>query len=188
MWSKIFHRLTYANVVGTLALFLALGGTAMAVPKFIAAGDPAGGDLTGTYPDPSLANGSVTTAKFAAGAKAPDANLLDGLDGSAYTLSCPAGTTLFIGVCIENAARDAATQPDATDVCADEGRRLPSGGELQAFREAPGITLASGEWTDDVADITRFSVFAIFVVTETGNGVAEAFDDLAYRCVAGPVG
>ena len=31
-------------------------------------GDTAGGDLAGTYPDPSLRDGSVTTAKIASGA------------------------------------------------------------------------------------------------------------------------
>jgi hypothetical protein len=42
-------------------------------------GVAAGGDLTGTYPNPSLAPGTVTSAKFAAGAQAPDAAQLGGM-------------------------------------------------------------------------------------------------------------
>lgn len=100
-------------------------------------------------------------------------------------LACPTGTSLSTGVCIENAARSAATHPDAEDDCADEGRRLPSPGELRTWAERPDVTLAGGEWTDDLGDTTQSSVFVYFVVADPGNGVAEAFDDYAYRCVAG---
>lgn len=41
-------------------------------PTFIEAGDAAGGDLSGTYPDPSVAAGAVTTAKLADGALSAD--------------------------------------------------------------------------------------------------------------------
>jgi hypothetical protein len=41
-------------------------------------------------------------------------------------LRCPTGTTLFIGVCIENAPRAPLPQDLAMRDCADEGRRLPS--------------------------------------------------------------
>jgi hypothetical protein len=44
----------------------------------------AGGDLSGSYPNPSIAGGAVTTAKFAPGAKAPDAGALDGIDSLGF--------------------------------------------------------------------------------------------------------
>ncbi len=44
----------------------------------------AGGDLSGSYPNPSIAPGAVTTAKLASTAKAPDADKLDGIDSLGF--------------------------------------------------------------------------------------------------------
>jgi hypothetical protein len=61
-------------VVGYLALFFALTGVAYAAGP-LKAGDPAGGDLTGTYPDPLVADGAITPAKLNVGLHFTDAGL-----------------------------------------------------------------------------------------------------------------
>ena len=64
-------RLTYANVMATLALFFALtGGAVAAGVKYIVATDSiTQGDLAGsTYGSPTIAAGKVTTEKIADGA------------------------------------------------------------------------------------------------------------------------
>ena len=106
---------------------------------------------------------------------------------TAARLVCPTGTTLSTGVCIEDTSRSPALQSPAAHVCALDGRRLPSGGELRTFRRAPGITLSPlGEWTDDIADTNAGTTgFTIFIVTDAATATTDSFNSLAYRCVAG---
>jgi hypothetical protein len=70
--------------VAFVALFFALGGGALAATKAITVGSPASGDLTGTYPSPTIAPGKVTTSDFASGATAPNASELGGASPSDY--------------------------------------------------------------------------------------------------------
>jgi hypothetical protein len=65
------HKLSYANVMATLALFFALTGSAMAAGKYLLSTDtiPVTSDLAGsTYGNPVIAAGKVTTDKIADGA------------------------------------------------------------------------------------------------------------------------
>lgn len=64
------------------------GTTAMTFVRFSATpSGTAGGDLSGTYPNPQIKEGSIITTDFAAGAKAPDADKLDGIDSTGFLKS-----------------------------------------------------------------------------------------------------
>src|SRR5438132_1526471 len=84
-------RLSYANVMATLAFFFALTGGAMAGVKYLSASDtiPPTSDLAdSTFGNPviaagkvtsgKIADGAITSSKFDASATAPNASLLAG--------------------------------------------------------------------------------------------------------------
>jgi hypothetical protein len=89
-------RLSYANVMATLAFFFALTGGSMAATKYLTSSDQiTQGDLAGsTYGNPliaagkvtssKLADGAVTSAKFDSSALAPNADKLDGRDSTGF--------------------------------------------------------------------------------------------------------
>src|SRR3954463_12320787 len=130
MRARLLPRLTYANVVATLCLFVVLGGGAVAaVTSFVqtngtirgcvskkgqltllkkgesrcgrgqrkiswsrGAGGPAGGDLAGKYPNPSIKPNAVTGAKVDESTlgevpSAANSSLLGGLAPSAFLRS-----------------------------------------------------------------------------------------------------
>ena len=153
---KLRRRLTYANVIGTLALFFALTGGAMAGVKYVIASDtiPAASDLAGsTYANPQIAAGKVTTNKIATGAItsskfdasviAPNADKLDGFDSSAFAAAGSSYTksesdTRFLGI---NAK---AADSDKLDGIDSAGFVQGHGNTLGGFeRLSPGETAIS---------------------------------------------
>ena len=124
-----------------------------------------------------------------ANGKVANADKLDGLDGSAYRLTCASGDVLFLGLCFELTTRTADSHSDAQRDCGGDGRRLPSEGELRALRDSDvDVTLASSEWTDELSDTDVAGSFLYAVVGTSGSGVDESIENYPYRCVGGPTG
>jgi hypothetical protein len=154
-------KLTYANVVATLALFIALGGASYAALKLpknsVGPKQLKKNAVTGTkVKDDSLTGADIDEAKLGAvptAAFAGNTNALMGLSAEQLTerskLHCPSGTQPAAAVCVEDVERTPpATFTAAMVECAKSNRRLPTVGELGTFdlnhfREPP-----NPEWVE----------------------------------------
>ncbi|HVC07448.1 MAG TPA: hypothetical protein VND98_07690 [Solirubrobacterales bacterium] len=150
---RLTDRLTYANVTATIAVFIALGGSAYAASKIngktikvksipgnrlklnTVTGAQINESTLGQVPSAAQAN-TATTATSAV-----NATTVNG-----HTAECKTGTQPFAGSCWESAPRPAATQPAAAAACTGLGGTLPSASDLVAFSKI--ATLSAGdEWT-----------------------------------------
>src|SRR2546423_8155983 len=109
-------RISYANVVSTLALVLALGGVSYAAVKIngknikdrtVGAKKIKKNALGGNEIN-ELKLGKVPAAALAD--NATNATTVGGQSAQSFKLSCPQGTTLAIGQCFETTLRTADTR------------------------------------------------------------------------------
>ena len=176
----LVKRLTYANVVATLALFLALGGTAAAAVLITSNSQVAANTISGHVPPAgkhaNLIGGSVNGVDLAPVTKA------------ALELHCRAGLQLGGNLCFDRSPRTAATWKTALATCALANLRLPSVGELSLIFNSTAASQAS-QWTDEVYfDGTSFQAS---MVSQSSSRVIEiATTSLAgmasFRCVTTP--
>ena len=197
MLARLRARLTYANVVATLALFLALGGASYAAIRV-----GTGSIINNSVRTQDLRNNDIRSKDIRNRAiqhadiltntilgqqirestlsKVPDADKLDGADSTSFRLSCPAGTLRHAGGCIETTLRDDGTFDEAARACGVLGRRLPGPDELSSFSQEPGIELSASE------ELT--SVRLGSQVDTVGEGPIHDSDNVTathpYRCVA----
>ena len=198
MIEAIRRRLTYANVMATLAVFIALGGSSYAALT-ITGRNVKNGSLTFRDLRRNTLGGSrIKESGLGTVRRARNADRLNGVTAQRLLVRCPEATVPVSNVCVENAARAAlpygaaAVTCEGTDRDAGPGRRLPSHDELMTAIGDAGIALApGGELTRNVYPSTSDPgrVDVLYVNTETGGvGITPntAAGAKAFRCVADP--
>jgi hypothetical protein len=188
-------RLTYANVMSTIAVFLVLGGaSAFAAAelgknsvgprqlksKSVTTGKIANNAVNGakvakhslTGEDINLAALGTVPAATSAGS-AGNANTLAG-----HSASCPAATTLIRGVCFDTSeGPEVANLNAAADACAAKGGYLPTPMELYSTRGILNLGTGIGadhQFTDEVYANTAGANYRTVTVDGAGNIVEQA--------------
>jgi hypothetical protein len=191
-------RLTYANVMATLAVFIAVGGSSYAA--FSVTGRNVKNSSL-TYRDlraDTLGGSRINESRLGTVRWARNADRLNGVTAERLLVRCPEGTFPVSNVCVETAARGPAPYGTAAVICegtdrnAGPGRRLPSHDELMTAIGEPGIALAiGGELTRNVypSGSVAGEVDVLFVTSNAGSvGITPntAAGAKAFRCVADP--
>jgi hypothetical protein len=195
--TRLRQRLTYANVMSTLAVFIALGGSSYAALTIN------GSDIQNrSIPAKKLKRNSITGKEIRESRlnrvpRARRADRLGEFTAAQLRVRCPSDTFPIADVCVERTPRPASAYGSAVLQCAQvgtpagPGRRLPTHGELRAALGA--VSLApGGELTSDVypsgSDPGRLDV--LFVTDQVGSvGLTPntAAGGKAYRCVTDPL-
>ena len=197
MLAKIRQRLTYANVMATLAVFIALGGSSYAAIK-ISGSDIKNRSIAGKKLRRNTLTGrQIKESRLGPVPQARNASFLDGETAASLKIRCPADTFPSADVCVERTARSPVAYGSAVLACAlvgtpaGPGRRLPTHGELRAALTA--VELApGGELTSDVYPSgSNPGELDVLYVTDRGGSVAVTSNTApggkAYRCVTDPL-
>ena len=124
------------NVVGYVALFVVLGGSAVALPG---KGVIDRNDLRkGVVKTKNLRNNAVKTPKIA-----PNAVTGAKVNEGTLVFACSNGRTRAVDLCFETALRSADNWETAFTDCADENGMLPSLAQLTAAASKLGFTGAT---------------------------------------------
>jgi hypothetical protein len=181
---RIRRHLTFANVVSVIALFVALGGTALAATIITKNSQVRRGTISGHHPPkgdhPNIIGGSLSGT-----------DLSSKLKGS-LRVHCPNGMRRAGDLCFEDSLRADASLEDALKACADARRRLPTLAELAVVFENSGAPQAdqwvAAQWTTSNPyslsggllgeDSSRHFIY--------GRGGATPTYKSPYRCVSTP--
>jgi hypothetical protein len=199
MIDRLRQGLTYSNVMATLAVFVAVGGTSYAAMQ-LTGRDIRNGSLTGRdMRRDSLGGKSIKESRLGPVRRALNAARLQGLTADRLLVRCPSNTVPVSDVCVERASRPPAPYTIAAGTCEGVdrvhalGRRLPSHDELMTAIGDDGIGLASdGELTRDIYPSgSNPGQLDVLYITDDVGRVALTPDTAAgakaFRCVADPI-
>jgi hypothetical protein len=188
-------RLSYANVMSTLAVFIALGGSSYALVRVdgkqlknrSVSGKKLKRNTIGGVTIKESRLGFVPRAR-----RASRADTLQGFVPAQFKLRCPGDTKYVSGVCIERSPRAAAPYGVARVECESRDRRLPTYQELAGIVSDSDVPFgAGGELAAEVYPPSSGDTpNALVVINEFGR-VGTTPDTFAgqkaFRCVAYPL-
>jgi hypothetical protein len=191
------RHLSYANVMATAAVFIALGGSSYAALRITGA-DVRDRSLSHRDLKKNTLGGSrVKEARLGKVPRARNADRLNGLSSARLLVRCPDATVPVYDVCVETGARGplpytgAAIACEGVDRDATPGRRLPSHDELLTAIGEPGVSLApGGELTRNVYPAANGRVDVLYVTDDVGSVAITsntATGAKAFRCVTDPL-
>ncbi len=187
-------RLSYANVMSTLAVFIALGGSSYAVSR-IDGGQLKNRSVSGKKLKPNTLGGKTIKesrlGRVPRARRADRADTLQGFVPGQFKLRCPPDTKYVSGVCIERNPRPAAPYGVARVECDSRDRRLPSYQELAEIVDDADVPFApGGELAAEVYPPSSGDTPNALVITTVGGSVSTTPDTFAgrkaFRCVAYP--
>jgi hypothetical protein len=197
MLQRLRHRLTYANVMSTLAVFIALGGSSYAAVTINGSSIKNHTITRAKLHRNTLTGAQINESRLARVPRAKTADTLSGLTAAQFKIKCPKDTFPIADVCVEREARAPASYGSAVQTCLaigtpkGPGRRLPTHGELRAALTAVPIA-TGGELTSNVyPSVSNPSQLDVVYVTDQSGSVALTPDTGAgakpYRCVTDPL-
>lgn len=197
MLDKLRKRLTYANVMSTVAVFVALGGSSYAAFT-INGSSIKNRSVAGTKLKRNTLTGAhIRESRLARVPRARNADQLNGITAEELKIRCPTDTFPTADVCVERNPRAPQPYGSAVIACqgvgtpAGPGRRLPTHGELRSAIAAVPLA-AGGELTSEVypsnSDPGRLDVlFITDAVGSVGLAPDTAAGAKAFRCVTDPL-
>jgi hypothetical protein len=152
----IKERLTYANVMATIAVFVALGGTAVAAKlvlpknsvtsKSVKDASLKGKDLAkGTITGDNVANNTLSAAN---------------INQATLSLPCPSGTTKAAGICFDSTERASQGLDGAMSTCGQANRYLPTVAELRTLHLQAGVSVNGDQASDQGQDTSHSALGA----------------------------
>ena len=197
--SRLRGKLTYANVMSTVAVFVAFGGSSYAALS-ITGRDVTNGSLTQKDLKRNTLSGSrIKESRLGTVPRARNSARVGGLSAARLLLKCPPGTLPTTGTCAETAARSAVAYGTAVGECQragmpqGPGRRLPTHQELRGALAYQQVALSpGGEMTSNVyPGVSASAPLKVLVMTDETGGATTTDNTFAgrkpYRCVADPL-
>jgi len=193
-------KLSYANVMSTIAVFVAFGGSSYAVVSISGSQIKNRSIPAKKLKRNSLGSGQIKERKLGTVPRASNAARVGGVSADQLRVACPVGTVPAANACVEAQTRPPASYGGATNTCSGvdrkpaarkQGRRLPTYGELREVLSFQEIALAAGgELTAFALDNGAGTLQATYMTDEAGSTglTPDTFEGRkAYRCATDPL-